>query len=171
MAPLLRDRAGTADLANRTTHFALPTREAARGGDTDRPSGIPRHGGGPGEAHGRPAVPRRRQRDGGRLCSGIHTRHGGDPGEAHAARQPASPARVHGEDVQAPERPTADCGGVREPTSMTTRDARRVEAGQPRSEAEASVPTITFDAIDISFDAIEDPAYQVLLQRIAELAK
>src|SRR5205807_2204113 len=85
MAPLLRDRAGTAALANRATHFALPTREAARGVDTDRPSGLPRYGGG--------------------------------PGEVHAARQAASPARVHGADVQAPERPTADCGGVREPTS------------------------------------------------------
>ena len=84
--------------------------------------------------------------------------------------------------------------------------ARRVDAGQSRAEAEASVPRITFDAIDISFDAIEDPAerrefmempttfvlpaedidrlrelggrllrnsrpYQVLLKRIAELAK
>src|SRR5262245_6419075 len=84
--------------------------------------------------------------------------------------------------------------------------ARRVDAGHSRAEAEASVPRITFDAIDISFDAIEDPAerrefmempttfvlpaesidrlrelggpllrvsrpYQVLLQRIAELAK
>src|SRR5439155_783085 len=67
---------------------------------------------------------RRPQRGGGRLCSGIRARHGGGPGEAHAARQPASPARVHGADVQAPEGPTADCGGVREPTSMTTRDAR-----------------------------------------------
>src|SRR5205823_725031 len=55
MAPLLRDRAGTAALANRATHFALPTGEAARGGDTDRPSGFPGDGGGPGEAHGRPA--------------------------------------------------------------------------------------------------------------------
>ncbi len=53
--------------------------------------------------------------------SGIHARHGGGPGEVHAARQAASSARVHGADVQAPERPTADCGGVREPTSMTTR--------------------------------------------------
>ena len=84
--------------------------------------------------------------------------------------------------------------------------ARRVDAGQSRAEAEASVPRITFDAIDISFDAIEDPAerrefmempttfvlpaesiarlrelggrllrdsrpYQILLHRIAELAK
>src|SRR5437762_6719185 len=123
MAPLFRDRAGTAALANRATHFALSTREAARGGDTDRPSGLPRHGGGPGDAHGRAAVPRRRQRHGGRLCRGIHARHGGGPGEAHAARQPASPARVHGADVPAPERPTADRGGVREPTSMTTRES------------------------------------------------
>src|SRR5262245_31799430 len=36
--------------------------------------------------------------------------------------------------------------------------ARRVDAGQSRTEAEAAVPTITFDAIDVSFDAIEDPA-------------
>jgi NTE family protein len=85
-------------------------------------------------------------------------------------------------------------------------DARRVDAGQSRTEAEAAVPKITFDAIDVSFDAIEDPAerrrfmempttfslppesidrlrelggrllrdsrpYQILLQRIAELAK
>jgi NTE family protein len=84
--------------------------------------------------------------------------------------------------------------------------ARRVDAGQSRTEAEAAVPKITFDAIDVSFDAIEDPAerrrfmempttfslppesidrlrelggrllrnsrpYQILLQRIAELAK
>ena len=84
--------------------------------------------------------------------------------------------------------------------------ARRLDAGQSRTEAEASVPRITFDAIDISFDAIEDPSerrefmempttfflpaesidrlrelggrllrnsrpYQILLQRIAELAK
>ena len=84
--------------------------------------------------------------------------------------------------------------------------ARRVDAGQSRTEAEASVPRITFDAIDVSFDAIEDPSerrefmempttfflpadsidrlrelggrllrnsrpYQILLQRIAELAK
>lgn len=84
--------------------------------------------------------------------------------------------------------------------------ARRVDAGQARTEAEAAVPKITFDAIDVSFDAIEDPAerrefmempttfflppesidrlrelggrllrdsrpYQILLQRIAELAK
>src|SRR5262249_39099187 len=82
---------------------------------------------------------------------------------------------------------------------------RRLEAGQSRTEAEAAVPRITFDAIDVSFDAIEDPAerrefmempttfflpaesidrlrelggrllrnsraYQVLLERIAELA-
>src|SRR5207248_3288436 len=91
MAPLLRDRAGTAALANRATHFALPTGEAARGGDTDRPSGFPGDGGGPGEAHGRPAVPRRRQCDGGRLRGGIYARHGGGPGEADAARRPASP--------------------------------------------------------------------------------
>jgi NTE family protein len=84
--------------------------------------------------------------------------------------------------------------------------ARRLEAGQSRTEAEASLPRITFDAIDVSFDAIEDPlerrafmempttfhlpaesidrlrelggrllrnsrAYQVLLERIAELAR
>ena len=84
--------------------------------------------------------------------------------------------------------------------------ARRVDAGQSRTEAEAAVPRITFDAIDVSFDAIEDPAerrefmempttfflppesidrlrelggrllrdsrpYQILLERIAELAK
>jgi NTE family protein len=84
--------------------------------------------------------------------------------------------------------------------------ARRLEAGQSRAEAEAAVPRITFDAIDVSFDAIEDPTerrefmempttfflpeesidrlrelggrllrnsrpYQVLLERIAELAK
>jgi NTE family protein len=84
--------------------------------------------------------------------------------------------------------------------------ARRVAAGKSRAEAEASVPRITFDAIDVSFDAIADPAerrkfmempttfvlpaksinrlrelggrllrdsrpYQILLQRIAELAK
>lgn len=36
--------------------------------------------------------------------------------------------------------------------------ARRIEAGQSRKEAEASVPRITFDAIDISFDAIPDTA-------------
>jgi NTE family protein len=36
--------------------------------------------------------------------------------------------------------------------------ARRVDAGQSRAEAEAAVPKITFDAIDVSFDAIEDPA-------------
>jgi hypothetical protein len=36
--------------------------------------------------------------------------------------------------------------------------ARRVDAGQSRAEAEVSVPRITFDAIDVSFDAIEDPA-------------
>src|SRR5262245_554888 len=36
--------------------------------------------------------------------------------------------------------------------------ARRVDAGQSRAEAEAAEPTITFDAIDISFDAIEDPS-------------
>src|SRR5205823_14558597 len=107
MAPLLRDRAGTAALANRATHFALPTREAARGGDTDRPSGLPRHGGG--------------------------------PGEVHAARQPASPARVHGADVQAPERPTADCGSPREPTSMTTRDARHRPASVHALESETLV--------------------------------
>jgi len=35
--------------------------------------------------------------------------------------------------------------------------ARRVDAGQLRTEAEAAVPKITFDAIDVSFDAIEDP--------------
>jgi len=35
---------------------------------------------------------------------------------------------------------------------------RRVAAGQPRAEAEASVPPIKFDAIDVSFDAIEDTA-------------
>src|SRR5207245_778621 len=76
MAPLLRDRAGTAALANRATHFALPTREAARGGDTDRPSGLPRHGGGPGAAHGGPAVHRRLQRDGvrGDLRAALRTR-------------------------------------------------------------------------------------------------
>ena len=34
--------------------------------------------------------------------------------------------------------------------------ARRLDAGQSRTEAEASVPRITFDAIDVSFDAIED---------------
>src|SRR5256885_8062388 len=67
MAPLLRDRAGTAGLANRATHFALPTREAARGRDPDRPSGLPRHGGCHGSAHGRPAGPRRRPRGRGRL--------------------------------------------------------------------------------------------------------
>jgi NTE family protein len=84
--------------------------------------------------------------------------------------------------------------------------ARRIDAGQSRTGAEAAVPRITFDAIDVSFDAIEDPAerrefmempttfflppesidrlrelggrllrdsrpYQVLLQRIAELAQ
>ena len=84
--------------------------------------------------------------------------------------------------------------------------ARRVDAGQSRTEAEAAIPRITFDAIDVSFDAIEDPAerrefmempttfvlppasidrlrelggrllrnsrpYQVLLERVAELAK
>src|SRR5262245_16283548 len=84
--------------------------------------------------------------------------------------------------------------------------ARRLDAGQSRTEAEASVPRITFDAIDVSFDAIEDPSergefmempttfylpaesidrlrelggrllrnsrpYQILLERIAELAK
>ena len=84
--------------------------------------------------------------------------------------------------------------------------ARRLDAGQSRTEAEASVPRITFDAIDVSFEAIEDPSerrhfmempttfflptesidrlrelggrllrdsrpYQILLQRIAELAK
>jgi NTE family protein len=32
--------------------------------------------------------------------------------------------------------------------------ARRLDAGQSRAEAEASVPRITFDAIDVSFDAI-----------------
>jgi NTE family protein len=36
--------------------------------------------------------------------------------------------------------------------------ARRLDAGQSRTEVEASVPRITFDAIDVSFDAIEDPA-------------
>jgi len=36
--------------------------------------------------------------------------------------------------------------------------ARRLDAGQSRTEAEASVPRITFDAIDVSFDAIEDPS-------------
>ena len=36
--------------------------------------------------------------------------------------------------------------------------ARRLDAGQSRAEAEASVPRITFDAIDVSFDAIEDPS-------------
>jgi NTE family protein len=36
--------------------------------------------------------------------------------------------------------------------------ARRLDAGQSRTEAEASVPKITFDAIDVSFDAIEDPS-------------
>src|SRR5262245_48763958 len=84
--------------------------------------------------------------------------------------------------------------------------AGRIEAGQSRAEAEAAVPRITFDAIDVSFDAIEDPAerrefmempttfvlppesidrlrelggrllrnsrpYQILLERIAEIAK
>ena len=84
--------------------------------------------------------------------------------------------------------------------------ARRLDAGQSRTEAEAAVPRITFDAIDVSFEAIEDPAerrefmempttfflppesidrlrelggrllrnsrpYQILLERIAELAK
>jgi len=83
--------------------------------------------------------------------------------------------------------------------------ARRLDAGQSRSEAEAAVPRSTFDAIDVSFDAIEDPSerrefmempttfylppesidrlrelggrllrnsrpYQILLERIAELA-
>src|SRR5262249_1770064 len=38
--------------------------------------------------------------------------------------------------------------------------ARRVDAGQSRREAEAAVPTITFDAIDVSFDAIGDPSEQ-----------
>jgi hypothetical protein len=36
--------------------------------------------------------------------------------------------------------------------------ARRLDAGQSRTEAEAAVPRITFDAIDVSFDAIEDPS-------------
>jgi NTE family protein len=36
--------------------------------------------------------------------------------------------------------------------------ARRIDAGQSRAEAEAAVPMITFDAIDVSFDAIEDPS-------------
>jgi NTE family protein len=36
--------------------------------------------------------------------------------------------------------------------------ARRLDAGQSRAEAEAAVPRITFDAIDVSFDAIEDPS-------------
>src|SRR5207248_7097046 len=65
VAALHRDRAGTAALANHATHRALPAREAARGGDTDRPSGVPRHGGWHGSAHGRPAAPRRRRPYGG----------------------------------------------------------------------------------------------------------
>jgi NTE family protein len=36
--------------------------------------------------------------------------------------------------------------------------ARRLDAGQSRAEAEATVPRITFDAIDVSFDAVEDPS-------------
>jgi NTE family protein len=36
--------------------------------------------------------------------------------------------------------------------------ARRIDAGQSRAEAEVAVPRITFDAIDVSFDAIEDPS-------------
>jgi hypothetical protein len=38
--------------------------------------------------------------------------------------------------------------------------ARRIDAGQSRTEAEAAVPKITFDALDVSFDAIEDPVEQ-----------
>src|SRR5438874_13273075 len=91
MTPLLRDRAGTAALANRATHFALPTREAARGGDTDRPSGLPRHGGGPAETHGRPTLPRREQRDGGQLRTSKHPPERCGPGLVPAALQPASP--------------------------------------------------------------------------------
>lgn len=36
--------------------------------------------------------------------------------------------------------------------------ARRIDGGQTRADAEAAVPRITFDAIDVGFDAIEDPA-------------
>jgi len=36
--------------------------------------------------------------------------------------------------------------------------AWRLDAGQSRTEAEGAVPRITFDAIDVGFDAIEDPS-------------
>jgi NTE family protein len=47
---------------------------------------------------------------------------------------------------------------ARWPDRREFESARRIDAGQSRTEAEAAVPKITFDAIDVSFDAIENPA-------------
>jgi glutathione S-transferase len=92
-------------------HTAIyPKEEAPGGGDTDRPSGFPRHGGGHGEAPGESALSRRRHRDSGGFRSGIHARLGQ---RSAATRYPAAPAGLHGADVRSPESPAADCGGIR----------------------------------------------------------
>src|SRR5229473_1196023 len=142
MAPLLRDRARAAALADRAAHGHLPQGEAARGGDPAGAPGLHGHGRGHGEAHGATQVPRRRCRHRGRLRRGVYARHGDRrvARRGEAARRVAELTTVHGGDVPAPQSTPADRRCVREhprlsPTLSDGRVPLRAERSPVKSIA------------------------------------